>query len=117
MKPTKLLNLEIKCRPLASIPIPHTIAEVPIKHVIQCQIQMHVTGINDSCLFFFKEGQHSAWHIKKDDKFWKGIEPYLHKFREYVASKQQPPRGGFKKAVEPIVESMMQNLKPFQGTI
>jgi predicted phage-related endonuclease len=115
--PSKLLNLEIKCRPLASIPIPTCINEVPAKHVIQCQIQMHVTGITDTCLFFFKEGRHSEWHIQKDDNFWNAIEPTLLEFKECVLQKRKPPRGGFKKLMGPHVKQLMQNLKPFQGAI
>jgi hypothetical protein len=45
-----LLNVECKC-PMNGI-VPQSVDEVRVKHIIQCQIQMHVTGIKNSCLLY-----------------------------------------------------------------
>jgi hypothetical protein len=94
--PEHLINLECKCPFYNNFKLPSTVNDVSLKHIVQCQTQMLISGIRDSILWFWSPHGTKGFHIKYNKKAEKLIIKAIKEFENMVKDKLPYPRGHFK---------------------
>jgi hypothetical protein len=93
----ELINLECKCPFYRDKQLPYSMDSIPLKAIIQTQVQMMVTGIQKSILWYWNPKDCVGIDIVKDDYSEKLILSAIKDFKEYVDGKKPWKNGEMKK--------------------
>lgn len=107
--PLNIINVEVKAPFLKKIP--EINSNIPIRNIIQVQVQMACTGLKETLLYIWSETNRSCWRVPRNEKFIEDIIHNLRLFKRLVETDYKLPfRGSLKKNLEnslvPVVNSI-----------
>lgn len=105
----QLMNVEIKCK--FNGQLPETPEDIPARVLIQANVQMEVSGIGFTTLWFWTPEKQTGYLMPYSRALWIESLAAVHEFRQLLAENKRPSRTKVKQSLLDVIQEVQASLK------